>query len=609
GDVVCGGFAVPMRKGFADEVYVVTSGEIASLYAANNIAKAIKRYSNPCGKLGGIIGNGRETKNEREVISAFAQKIGTQLVAYIPRSELIAQAELQSEPIIQYAPNSEIASIYKQIADYIELNKPPVTPNPLSDEELESFFRNYCYNLNQKKHESCGKKTATKSSLELSEPKIVRSSGAASKLDNACKVVSSNKKPAHGCSLAGAISVIRQIKDTVSVVHSPSGCSYIHFWSHMIGDLQSRQHDLTLPNIICTNMQETDVIYGGSENLKETIINVHRKFPLNTIFLVTSCPSGIIGEDISSIVEQLTNKGIPLVAINSDGIISGDYIAGIYNTYCAIAEKYIEKNVSPVNNSINVIGEMTIAKLGEPDFNNITCVLKKLGINLNCRFIRNTTINEIKKFKQAKLNILFTDEPTLSEKLSNFFKLHYNIEFQKLPIPAGFNKTKEFFQILSLHFNKMNEFNKIVTLAETEYEKQLATLRKHFSEKKVLIFAYSQNIDWLISTLLDLGVKIPKICVSTTSSNGAILRSAFEGKIKIENNFPLELREHAISETNPDFILSTPVLSGVNYSVPCFAYPLRPNYGFNSGIEFMSSLHSKLLVPFTEGWRNDKSLF
>ncbi|MGM9583030.1 MAG: AAA family ATPase, partial [Phascolarctobacterium sp.] len=81
GDVVCGGFAVPIREGYASDIYIVSSGELMSLYAANNIAKGVKRFAMR-GKvrLGGIIGNRRNTPNERELLEAFAKRLNTRLI-------------------------------------------------------------------------------------------------------------------------------------------------------------------------------------------------------------------------------------------------------------------------------------------------------------------------------------------------------------------------------------------------------------------------------------------------------------------------------------------------------------------------------------------------
>jgi nitrogenase iron protein NifH len=94
GDVVCGGFAVPIRDSYAEEVYLVVSGEFMALYAANNICKGVARFAER-GKtrIAGIVANERKVKGEREIIEAFAERIGTRLVEFVPRDAAVQAAE------------------------------------------------------------------------------------------------------------------------------------------------------------------------------------------------------------------------------------------------------------------------------------------------------------------------------------------------------------------------------------------------------------------------------------------------------------------------------------------------------------------------------------
>ncbi|MBF1684324.1 MAG: nitrogenase iron protein, partial [Selenomonas sp.] len=144
GDVVCGGFAVPIREGYAEEIYIVSSGELMSLYAANNIAKGVCRFAaRGAVKLGGIIGNGRDVHNERELLAAFAARIGTQLIAYIPRSAAVHEAEIHRQTLIAYAPESEQAQYYKELAHAIDTNEMLTVPTPMAFEELEELVESY----------------------------------------------------------------------------------------------------------------------------------------------------------------------------------------------------------------------------------------------------------------------------------------------------------------------------------------------------------------------------------------------------------------------------------------------------------------------------------
>ena len=105
GDVVCGGFAMPIRVGKAKEFYIVASGEMMALYAANNISKGIKRYARQGGvRLGGIICNSRKVDREYEVVKAFAEELGTQLIHFVPRDNVVQRAEIRKKTVIDFDP-------------------------------------------------------------------------------------------------------------------------------------------------------------------------------------------------------------------------------------------------------------------------------------------------------------------------------------------------------------------------------------------------------------------------------------------------------------------------------------------------------------------------
>ncbi len=141
GDVVCGGFATPMRLKFADEVYVVISGEMMSLYAANNICRGILRYAK-MGKvrLGGFIGNQRSPGAPTEILTAFADRIGAPLVFLMPWSSDLPEAERARKTAVEFAPDSETARRFRRLAEKIDNNTGQCIPEPMTDEEFESFF-------------------------------------------------------------------------------------------------------------------------------------------------------------------------------------------------------------------------------------------------------------------------------------------------------------------------------------------------------------------------------------------------------------------------------------------------------------------------------------
>ena len=140
GDVVCGGFAVPLREDYADEVYIVTSGEYMALYAANNISKGVKKLK---GKLGGIICNCKGLSNEEKIVSDFAEQIGTKVIGVIPRSELVQKSEYEAKTVIEKFPSSNQSKLYHKLIEDICNNTEFIIPNPMGIDDFEKFFKSY----------------------------------------------------------------------------------------------------------------------------------------------------------------------------------------------------------------------------------------------------------------------------------------------------------------------------------------------------------------------------------------------------------------------------------------------------------------------------------
>ena len=142
GDVVCGGFAVPLRMSFAKEVYLVTSGETMALYAANNISKAIKRFGERSSvRLGGIICNQRNAYREREIVEKLAGKISTNVISWIPRDNIVQECEMKNCTVVEGCPESAQAKVYDSLASSIISNANMVIPTPLDDESFDLMIK------------------------------------------------------------------------------------------------------------------------------------------------------------------------------------------------------------------------------------------------------------------------------------------------------------------------------------------------------------------------------------------------------------------------------------------------------------------------------------
>jgi nitrogenase iron protein NifH len=145
GDVVCGGFAMPIRENKAQEIYIVMSGEMMAMYAANNISKGILKYASTGGvRLGGLICNSRQTDKELELAEALSSKLNSKLIHFVPRDNAVQHAELRRMTTIEYAPDSKQANEYRALAKKIHENAGKGTiPTPITMEELEELLMEF----------------------------------------------------------------------------------------------------------------------------------------------------------------------------------------------------------------------------------------------------------------------------------------------------------------------------------------------------------------------------------------------------------------------------------------------------------------------------------
>jgi len=141
GDVVCGGFAMPIREGKAQEIYIVASGEMMALYAANNIAKGVQKYASSGGvRLGGIICNSRNVDGERELVDAFAKELGSQLIYFVPRDNMVQRAEINKKTVLEFDDTADQAQEYRNLAAAIDGNQLFVVPTPMHQDRLEELL-------------------------------------------------------------------------------------------------------------------------------------------------------------------------------------------------------------------------------------------------------------------------------------------------------------------------------------------------------------------------------------------------------------------------------------------------------------------------------------
>ena len=632
GDVVCGGFAVPIRREYADTIFLVTSGEYMSIYAANNILRGIKNYDDSRCRVAGILFNSRNVKNEDAKIRAFAEAVGLPVFAKIPRDDVFAKAEREQCTVVELDENKEVRDIFLNIAERM-IQEPVLYPaNPLSDEALEELLMSEKILLSGKANVE---QKRAKIEFEPAEANLttnfntVNLTAKDSFQENLQEQGDENNnydagylsknvlrdEPLHGCAFNGAMSMSCHILDAVILAHSPKNCIYISYQTLSSSGRRSLFERGTIlpaslmPNLLSTDMTESDMVFGGTDKLLTTVEKIKQMTPKpKVIVIVSSCPAGIIGDDIDKAKELMGNE-IPIVTIKADGNLIGDYLQGMLMAYTQLAKQAIDPDVKLQKDVVNIIFEKVVAKNTESNFIVMKKFLNQMGIRVNCRFLCNTNYEALRTFCSASLNLLAHKDYT-GKILEEFFVKEYGCRFYPDQFPVGFDETQQWLRGVGAFFGKQEIAEKIIEENQRIYEERITRVRPALQGKRLMIMTYNHNLDWILRTALDAGMEVVKICVYNFSQD-----EGFRSKLPEIDNIPREEdydranRQRDLDAYRPDILLSNygAPLSGENCIMDTI--PMCPDNGFFSGLLIAERWAGLFHMDLEGEWKNDRHLF
>ena len=628
GDVVCGGFAVPIRREYSDSIFIVTSGEYMSLYAANNILRGIQNYDENRPRLLGILYNSRNVKNEDDRVYKFAEAVKLPVFTRIPRDDIFARAEKANVTVLELTQNEKnpVADIFKGIAKRICEGTEHFAANPLTDDELGALILSNEGAITKASHSATSspkqeEEDTFSCSCETAEPceacTGISSGQEESTSDYDAPYLSKNvirDEPLHGCAFNGAMTMSSNLKDAVILAHSPKSCTYLSIQTISSAGrrtLFERGNILPsslIPNVLSTDMSETDMVFGGSENLLSKVKSVlNSQTPPPAIVIVSSCPSGIIGDDIDDAL-SLSTERTKIVTVKAEGNLTGDYLQGMLMAYTSLAKQIIDRNVEKREKTVNIVFEKVVARNTEMNFQRLKTFLTRMNISVNCRFLCNTSYASLRDFCSAELNLLAYRDYT-GKILEDFFIKEYGASFFEKQFPIGFKETSDWLLALGKHFDASDEAKSIISENEIIYQNRIKSVRPKLEGKKLMIITYNHELDWILNAALDCDMKIVKICVLNFSQDEGFRSSLSEiDGIEVVENYDKDERSSDIKRLKPDIILSNyePV-SEQSYITDTI--PMCPDNGFFTGLE-MVERWSMLFSKSKEGeWLNDRKLF
>ncbi len=594
GDVVCGGFAVPLRKEYADIVLIVTSGEYMSLYAANNILRGVASYDGASSRVGGIIFNGRGLVDEGRMVRTFAHEVGLPVLTSIPRSNVFAQAEAKGCTVVEGYPDSAEAALFKELAIRVESLASGLSPlyhaRPLTDETMERVLLGRCHETSALPYAHPSSAQPVPATTGMGTTKRKRS-----RID-ADRII-------HGCAFAGAAAITTQVRNAVTVVHGPLSCANVALYyisCNLTRDPPDRLERVRpLQRIVSTAMDERSMVFGGTSDLEYVTKKALEK-GYEAAFIITTCPSGLMGEDIYPVAKRVESSmpAKKVVVVPAGGNIHGNFSSGITLALVSAAS-LIDPSVPKEQGTVNIVGEKNMVANRDRNYKAIVEMLSKLDIKVNCRYISGASVQDIVGFQKGEVCLPANHDLATRETIS-FLSSRAQVEDFPLPFPRGFQETSVWLTALGERFGKEREATSLISACRGKYEREISALSPGLKEKKVLLASADPQINWIADLIRDLGMVMLKAGIVST---GKDILSASSPHHSYQLNYSLELLEEDIKMLHPDLVIVQPYPGVESLGTRFALIPYNPDVGIDAGISMANEWSVLMRVPAVEGWR------
>ena len=630
GDVVCGGFAVPVRREYADVVFLVTSGEYMSLYAANNILRGIRNFDGDrFSRVAGIIYNERRIPDEDGRVRRFAEAVGLPVCVKVPRDGAFAHAEQLRMTLMEMEGNESVKMLFRQLAERTGEQMPLYKAQPLSDDELEAVVLGA-------PERSGADYSDTEAAAEIpAEEELCPASADPANThpqsvhrENACAAEQTHgrhaaadlgtgriahRPPLYGCAFNGAASTAIHLTDASVIAHSPKACAF-YTWQNISSPGRKNLFHRGIimpsaidPNFACTDMTHAEAVFGGLDHLRR-MVREKLDAGVPAVVIISACVSGIIGDDIRSL-ESMSTPSQKVIAVHTDGVIAGNYMEGIRMALRRIGEELIDPDVKPSGRRVNLINETGVSVNKEENFRILESMLRALDISVHCRFLGDTETEKLRTLLGAPLNLLAAEGED-STRMREWMQRNWHCEFLDEALPIGAEATIRWLRKVAAFFDN-GDASRAETLIAGEWERYwegIHRLRPALRGRRIMITTINVNIDWLLRVITDLQMEIVTIGVMNYLHTELAV-STEPDKYPIEDPFPWEHLQERVQEAHPDILLAnyTPQIDAGSTVIDTI--PMQPQIGFGSGVAVAERWMALLQKRKRGGWQDDRELF
>lgn len=348
------------------------------------------------------------------------------------------------------------------------------------------------------------------------------------------------------------------VREAVLIQHSPIGCGggQVPYNSIYRNGLSMRNHKVESIRIINTNLQESDMVFGASNKLKQSIDDAYERYKPKAIFIGTSCATGIIGEDIESVAREKEDKyGIPVIPLQCEGFRSKHWSTGFDATQHGILRQIVKRNPKKQEDLVNVINLW-----GSDVF---TPMLAELNLRVNY-VVDLASVDDLAQCSEAAATVGFCY--TLSSYMAAALEQEFGVPEVKAPMPYGFAGTDAWIREIGKVTHREELAEKYIKKEHERVKPKIEELKKKLKGLKGYVATGSAYAHGLIQVLRELGIQVDGSMVfhhdpvydsgdSREDSLGHLVQNYGDVKsFNVSNRQQFQLYTF-LKETNPDFIL------------------------------------------------------
>jgi nitrogenase molybdenum-iron protein alpha chain len=293
-----------------------------------------------------------------------------------------------------------------------------------------------------------------------------------------------------------AVGITNKVRDAALIYHSPIGCDAFSITNTLRyrGPAIARGQESATYNVICSNIQEKDTIFGASEKLREAVHEAHKRFSPKVIFINTSCASGIIGEDIESVADEMEEElGYPVVPIYCEGFKSKVWSSGFDALYHGVLRKLVKPAVKKQEDLINVFNFDGV--------DSFSPLLTRMGLKVNY-LLTLASVEQLAHISEAACSTSICE--TLSLYGAAALEEQFGVPEIKSPPPYGIEGTDQWFRAIGKATNREELAEQVIAEEKAKYRDELENLRTQLAGKTVYIFvgdSYSHSMARIVKNL------------------------------------------------------------------------------------------------------------